>query len=441
MSTFAPPALPQVAAPDPTKHVKYNLGMVLGVADFEQDFTYHSARDARIVRDLLGYGVVSGLHVTVETGERGPLVQVAPGEAVTPSGRLVCVTPAQCAYVNDWLEGHRHEVEEVGFSPPSTLPLSVVACYRDCPTDDVPIPGEPCRSDDELMQPSRLMDSFALDLRLRPPPQLEEDAVRDFVAWLRRIPLVDGPLGDVEAFLEEIRQAAALEGSPPVSPPGLLDFLLGSPPAPLAIPRAYVAEYLEGLFRLWVEELRPRLRSAIPSAECGCGGTVEDLDPDSDCVLLAGLEVPLALDAPSGNWVVADTPPVFVDRSRRPTLLHLRLLQEWMLGGPGAVGPDLVASGRVHVDGTVAASAGGLTATALEKTLFVLRFPGFDVKLEHVVLGDPVASVADAQASTFEVLGDYSPAQDGIVVRVKTPSGDPVPDGFMVRIEQLGGVS
>jgi hypothetical protein len=441
MSTFAPPALPQVGAPDPTKHVKYNLGMVLGVADFEQEYTYLSAHDARGIRDLIGYGVVSGLRVTVgDAGERGPLVQVAPGEAVTPSGRLVCVTPAQCAYLNDWLAGHRREVEEIGFSPPSTLPLSVVACYRECPTDDVPIPGEPCRSDDELMKPSRLRESFALDLRLRPPPQLEEDAVRDFVAWLRRIPLVDGPRGDVEAFVEEVRQAAALETSPPASPPGLLDFLLTSPPAALTIPRAYLGEYLEALFRLWVEELRPRLRSAIPSAECGCGGTVEDLDPDSDCVLLAELDVPLALDSPTGSWVVADTPPVAVDETTRPMLLHLRLLQEWLLGGRGTAGADLVASGRVHADGTVAASVGGLTATALEPTLFVLRFPGFDETLEHVVLGQPVGAQADAQPSTFEVLAD-SPPQDGILVRVKKPDGTAVPNGFMVRIEQLGGVS
>ena len=51
---------------DPTKHVDYQLGMVLGVDDFEQEFTYSSGRDKRIVRDLVGYGVVSGLRVTVD---------------------------------------------------------------------------------------------------------------------------------------------------------------------------------------------------------------------------------------------------------------------------------------------------------------------------------------------------------------------------------------
>ena len=36
-------ALPRLAPLDPTKHVKYTLGMVLGVDDFDQEFAYLSA--------------------------------------------------------------------------------------------------------------------------------------------------------------------------------------------------------------------------------------------------------------------------------------------------------------------------------------------------------------------------------------------------------------
>jgi electron transfer flavoprotein beta subunit len=111
-----------------------------------------------------------------------------------------------------------------------------------------------------------------------------------------------------------------------------------------------------------------------------------------------------------------------------------------LVSDDGAVGSDLVASGRVLADGTVAGSAGGLTAAALDPTLFLLDFPGYDAALEHVVLGQPVASAADAQPSTFEVIPALSPG-DGIAVRVKKADGTPVPDGFMVRIEQLGGVA
>ena len=41
MTTFARPDGPPPVAPlDPTKHVKYTLGMVLGVDDFDQEFAY-----------------------------------------------------------------------------------------------------------------------------------------------------------------------------------------------------------------------------------------------------------------------------------------------------------------------------------------------------------------------------------------------------------------
>ena len=42
----------------------------------------------------------------------------APGEAVTPSGKLVCVEPAQCAYLNKWLSGNLDQLTALG-SPPS----------------------------------------------------------------------------------------------------------------------------------------------------------------------------------------------------------------------------------------------------------------------------------------------------------------------------------
>jgi hypothetical protein len=443
MSSFAPTVLPQVAPADPTKHVNYVAGMVLGVDDFQQEYANLSGHDARIVRDLIGYGVVAGLRVTVDVDATGPRVMVAPGEAVTPSGRLICVEPAQCADLNDWLRAHSVEVEALGSPPATGLPLYVVACYRECPTDDVPIPGEPCRSDDELMEPSRLKESFSLELRLAPPPQLEELAVREFVAWARKIPLVDTAGAGIDSFLDALRAALGLDDSPPSSPPGLLDELLGSPPYGLEIPSGDVAAYLEALMRFWVEELRPRLRSPLPGAECGCGcGGPGELDPDADCVLLAELDVPVAEDL-SGTLTVLDTPAVVVNDSTRPTLLHLRFLQEWLLGPSGS----LSVSGTVAGDGTVLAATGGLTAQQLaDNTLYLLSFPGFDPGLSHVVLGQPAAAYADATPSTFETLPNDgslpggSPGT-GVVVRVKDSGGNSIAAGFAVRIEQLGGLA
>jgi hypothetical protein len=446
MSSFAPSALPQVAPPDPTKHVNYALGMVLGVDDFTQEYANLSGHDQRNVRNLIGYGVISGLRVTIDVDEeQGPRVQVAPGEAVTPSGRSVCISPAQCASLNDWLQAHRDEVETLG-SPPDNVSLAVVACYRECPTDEVPIPGEPCRTDAELREASRLTESFELELRLVPAAQLEEDAVRDFVAWVRSLPVTSAAGVGIDLFLETIRAAADLDGSPPASPPTLLDFLLGSPPAGLAIPADDADAYYAALLRFWVEELRPRLRSAA-GAECGCGGGgVGELDKDADCITLAELEVPIAVDPISGALGVADTPDVTVDDTARPTLLHLRMLQELLF----AVGAQRQAGieGRVEADGTVADGSGPLTVTVLDAALYLVDFPGFDAVQEQVVLGQPDSAFAATSPSTFEVIprDDVdlistlgSPPGDGVVVRSRRFDGSAAP--FSVRIVQLGAAT
>src|SRR5436305_10550498 len=104
MSSFATQvAAPGVAPPDPTKHVNYTLGMVLGVDDFTQEFAYLTGRDQWLARELLGYGTVCGLCVSIEIDSNGPRVVVAPGTAVSPQGQLIRVNPAQCAYLNRWL--------------------------------------------------------------------------------------------------------------------------------------------------------------------------------------------------------------------------------------------------------------------------------------------------------------------------------------------------
>lgn len=451
MSTFAPIALPQIAPPDPSKHVNYQLGMVLGVDDFQAEFTYLSDRSRRIVRDLVGYGVISGLRVTVgsATDARGPRLQVAPGGLVTPSGQLVCVSPAQCAYLNEWLRANRQAIEALSSPPPSALELAVVACYRECETDDVPIPGEPCRSEDELMKPSRMQDSFALELRFDAPAQAEDDAVRAFVAWVRQIPVVDGAPGDIALFVHELEQAADDVGT---SPPAPLAFLASPPPPTLRIPRAVRKRYLETLFAFWVTRLRALARSGSNAAECGCCGGPGELDPGAECLRVARISVPIVADAISGDLLVDDSTPIAIDERGRPHLLHLRMLQEWML----ATGDDAtpVVSGHVMPDGKVLAATGGLKALAVDKTLFLLTHPAFDPSALQLVSGQPAALLKDTQPSSFEVIArddpnlpallatlPVSPPPDGIVVRVRHANGDPVAGGFTVRFAASKGTS
>ena len=350
---------------DPSQHVNFERGMVLGVDDFRQEFAYLSGRDRWLARDAIGYGTLSGLRVHAEDGSAdGPRLHVTAGSALTPGGRMVCVGADQCAQVNRWLAKPDNAalVNRLlnPVSPPMSPPVSppmppvvdtgeitlhLVLCYADCLTRPVPIPGEPCRSEDELMKPSRVADDYRLELRASPPAQVEEDAMRDFVRWLRaNVRIVDvspPPADDPETWIARLRDAVqpwrdALSMSPPVSPPasfeGLGDYLfdLGSPS--LEIPRGRHGAFLRAALRFWVTELRPMwmaMRCHRPEHR------------DLDCVLLADVsfEVTWVGGSPSGAWQVTGSPvALHVDDGARPFVASLRLLQEFALAG--AAGGD-----------------------------------------------------------------------------------------------------
>lgn len=335
------------AAQNPALHVNFTKGMVLGVDDFTQEFTYLANRDQWAIRELLGYGTSSGLAISVDNdGANGPRVKVAEGTAIVPSGKLICVPNDQCALLNSWLaKADNAKINELltvsspPLSPPATsgtISLYLTLCYKDCTTLPVPIPGDPCRSDDQLMADSRIADSYFLELRPKPPSQKEEDAVRDFVAWLKQITIIDvtSPPSSTneQGWLDALKAAAKpwfdLEtasppASPPLSPPALDDFMSGSPPSTFVVAKTDLSAFLKVAFRFWVTDLRPMWMSRM------CGAIA---NADDDCVLLARLELPIILaGSPIGTWQIAgDANVVAIDESTRPFLVHLRLLQEWL---------------------------------------------------------------------------------------------------------------
>lgn len=311
---------------DLTKHVNYTSGMILGVDDFTQEFAYLDGRDRWLARDAIGYGTISGLSVRIEEdAEKGERVMVLPGVAVSPRGKFICIPSPQCAYLNQWLAANQTELRKrlKAASPPISSPpigdeitLFVTLCYRDCLTDNVPIPGEPCRSEDELSAASRVKDDFSLELRFESPKQPEEEKVREYVEWLKKIKVVKaGKSTPLEDFLKEIRAHWLTPSSPPIS----------SPPTVLQIHTKDICDYMRTAFRLWVTELRPVLseRKSGCAVEMSGGGSLED------CVLLAKLQIPLV--EISTGWKVSDSKSVEVNEEKRPFLLHLRMLQEWML--------------------------------------------------------------------------------------------------------------
>jgi hypothetical protein len=418
--------------PDPSSHVNYAKGMVLGVDDFTQEFAYLSGRDRWLAREAIGYGTLSGLTVTLtDGGAEGPKVNVGAGSALTPSGKLVCVGTAQCAFLDAWLaktENAKQVAAIAGVSSPPAdiVPLYLTLCYRDCLTAPVPIPGEPCRAESALMAPSRVTDSYQLTLSTKQPRQLEQQALRDFVTWLRQVAVVDAasPPASESELVAALRTAAqpwfdAYAASPPLSPPiSLADYLFGSPPASLQIAAGELGTLLRAAMRLWVTELRPLWQACC----CACAGNEAAED---DCLLLARIDVPVINVA--GVWSVDSTrlSSLQVVEDDRATLVHLALLQEWLLSAPEPVSP--AATGvQIQVDLLNASETLGVnhhcvicTADAISiglpepapahrgrvyivKNAFAASPPGSGVQ---VVLASsppaPIETLADGQSATY----------------------------------------
>jgi hypothetical protein len=349
---------------DPAEHVNFTKGMVLGVDDFRQEFAYLSGRDEWLARDAVGYGTLSGLHVFVEeSGAEGPRLHVSAGSALVPSGKHVCVGADQCAVLNKWLAKPANaaivnQVLNPGsatssppMSPPASPPdvtsgpisLYLTLCYADCTAFPVPIPGEPCRSEADLMADSRVVDDFRLELRKDPPAQVEEDALRDFVRWLHANVQSGAisPPGDEAAWLAALRAAVqpwldAEAMSPPLSPSAsagtLGDYVFDLSPGSVQVGDGQMCDFLRVAFRFWVTELRPMWMARLCHVP---------MVKDQDCVLLARVEFDVEFigGSPSGAWQVVGSPAIVtVDESTRPILVHLRLVQEWTMCGCDCAG-------------------------------------------------------------------------------------------------------
>ena len=433
------PQLSQGSPLSPWKHVNYVQGLVLGVDDFQQEHAYSSGRQLLLARTTLGYGTLTGLALSLKLPG---MLEVASGTALTPPGQWVRVCRPQCADLAAWLSGPEIQAYLQEHAPIDSPPASPAAApalqvyvtlrYRDCLTDAVPVPGEPCRSEDDAMAPSRILDDFSLDLTFTPPDQREEDALRDFCAWLRGVQLVAGTGISLEEFRSALRGAVdpVWASSPPVAAVPAPDFLVGSPPdpswgsppGPLQVAAPDWPEYVREAFRLWTTELRPRW--------LGLGATACGQPPSEDRLLLAALSLPLL---PKGaGWQLDTARPIEIDESERPVLLHLRLLEEWLLGTANGTGAGLP---RSPLDGDVTGSPEANRLTRLLDVLFAPTIPAdlADGNVLTLVAGQwkpaPLSASGGGGTGPQGPTGDTGPAGPQGDPGPQGPAGDPGPTG------------
>ena len=319
MSAFKT-ATPNQQGLDAHKRVQYSQGLVLGVDEFNQDQLFLMERDNLHNRALHGYGTVHGLDVEYDFDNSSPLVLVQPGLAIDPFGRHICVPSIQCGNLNDWL---KTEAGREAAATPGPLTIYVTLSYRECATDQVPVPGGPCRTQEESMVPSRLADDYKLSFTTTAPNQVNEQVLVAFGSLLGRIKITDASsMFETQAdMVARVEDLVADSCTPAGQPSPLHD------EDPLCLRTDEACEILNAMMHEWVFKVRPKLMS-----EGRCGNPCEG----EESVLLAELRFD-TLQVTNG-WIVADTdgdgePDVAVKKTNRPYQVSTRLLQEWLVCG------------------------------------------------------------------------------------------------------------
>ncbi|MFN2168104.1 MAG: hypothetical protein ACK2U9_17825, partial [Anaerolineae bacterium] len=334
----------------PDQRVNYEFGLVLGVDEFRQEQLYFLEKDRLHQRSLHGYGTVYGLGVTAtrpadDSDEM--MITVEPGLAVDQFGRTVVVRDEQCARLGAWLARQLQD----GTAPPVEAGVDyrayVVLSYDECLDALVPVPGEPCSSSEATQAPSRIRDSFRIELRWQPPAMTAWDAVRavaDLMATVRFVPGLAPDLSDEDTIVDLVRALVDPPPMPPcsseleASPPS------GSPPLPeLLLPLETARAALDRIFQVWVTEVRPHIH-----------GQVNLTDPGDDALVESGILLACVDFAPDAIFSLA-APKIdhaTVHDDGRPFLLHTQLMQELLLLGNGGLDEPVCTFATVQVLGS-----------------------------------------------------------------------------------------
>lgn len=143
--------------------VRYSYGQRLTAVDLLDEQAYLIGKDRFVARHVLGAGVLCGLRAQRGDGppERTPTVRVTRGAALDLCGREIVVEHDQCLDVAAWYARRR---EQLTWEGPGTFPAWIGLRYRECPSDPVRVPGDPCGCDGGGCAYTRVHESFELAL-------------------------------------------------------------------------------------------------------------------------------------------------------------------------------------------------------------------------------------------------------------------------------------
>lgn len=159
---------------DPRDRLNYAQGVLLDSHDFEDEQLYHRGRLARGLQYLFGSGTVAGLGLAYDADHDE--LEVKPGLALDPLGRLIEVPGRWCLGLGGWLAAQLHRdladswvwVDDNPVNSSVHIFADVFVRFAVCERAKTPAFASGPYDALDAVVPARLRDGFELALILRP---------------------------------------------------------------------------------------------------------------------------------------------------------------------------------------------------------------------------------------------------------------------------------
>jgi hypothetical protein len=137
--------------------------------DFADEQAYFRQKDRLHNRRLHGRGVVCGLRLSEHPNPacQDRLVRLEPGTAIDCCGNDILVAEP------DWIDLHNFDeiLALADEEDPQDHVLQFRICYRECPTEEIPVLYNACGCDDSQCAPNRILESYRIEVVIDPPEQ------------------------------------------------------------------------------------------------------------------------------------------------------------------------------------------------------------------------------------------------------------------------------
>ena len=145
----------------------YFTGKLMVERDFTDEQHYLMERLRLHNQRLHGEGVVCGLQIRQHKNPacQDRYVMLEPGSAIDCCGKDILVA------AEDTIDIEAFPAVQALFDKPDDKDhvLQFRICYRECPTEDIPVLYDECGCDDSQCAPNRILETYAVDVQVDPP--------------------------------------------------------------------------------------------------------------------------------------------------------------------------------------------------------------------------------------------------------------------------------